>query len=300
MKKHNKQKKLTFEEYIRKLDYFRWQYLRITDNYKKDWEQYNKIINDDFDFNDRVNEISMNIPQLIQHIEYCAKIKSSNKSPEHSSNNIGDKINANANLNRFKNELSFRSEMWYKYGIKLTANPNDTYDKIIKDTGDNKSYIFYSVIEEYSISDKKYHSIKFEDSSYVNLNVNVSLPIEFLVKDFRKYISNKRNHYFKDNKSNAFSKKWSLPKNVNFEVLEKALEVYLMHKDTNQYGIAITLIAEESNKATETIHELIRSEEDLEKLAMMEKLVDRNEYKVDYYLRKARKTIRNVQEGLFP
>jgi hypothetical protein len=253
-----------FSAYIGNLDRLRWEFFRESSKYKKDWQQ-------------------------------CIKLGKKEAENRYSKKSLPVVVGSNVATFFLKSRVGtahISTELWLRYSIHAAVNPALTYDeaiKIFRAAQKENRFLFYSNMNEYAIFDGIFENINYDETPFVKISVNITLPIDLLVKVFRGFAVEKkemflRSHYLSD----VPGRRWILPKNIHFEALEDALRHYRMYVHE---GISYNEIAR--RLATEFEQKVGKVHEDDDPEARYFSIVKKN-------IPKAKRIIRHVEKGMFP
>lgn len=252
-----------FSEYIRKLDRLRWEYLRESTEYKKDWQQ-------------------------------CVKLGKKEGNPRYSKQSLPVVVGGNVAtffLKSVVGTVNISTELWLRYSINAAINPDLSYDeaiKIFQASQKEYGFLFYSNLDEYAIYDGIFENVDYDETPFVKISVNITLPIDLLVKIFRGFAMEKKEWFLNRHLSEMPGRRWILPKNIHFDALEEALKHYRMHvhEGLSYQDIAHRLAAEFRQKVGK-VHE------DDDPKSRYFSIVKKN-------IPKAKRVIKHVEKGMFP
>lgn len=228
-----------FAQYIRQLDRLHWEYLRLSDKYKEDW----------------------------------------------SANKGADSVMDKASVDYFQNKLAYGTErpvsvLWLRYGIHMIIDPQLSYENalaILKEADSRKSYLFFDALEEYAVYDGIFPKLNYDESPFVKISVNLSLPTDILAKVLRTFISERKDQLFDRYIGAMPVRKWVFPKNVHFDTLEETLRHYRMHKEGKSYREIASILAEETGRDVDSLWSLVKKN-----------------------IPKAQRIMKHVEKGMFP
>lgn len=278
------------ERRVKISDRLRWEYLRESQKYRKDWEQFKKLSK-----NEEVNNLSskiddiLNIPFKKINKELNNSITSAYDSIIHNitDNNMFKKTNETSVLNlkdeihqNFSYNMSNILEICKRYCIKRVVDPDKSYEQVMKERGDN-NFLFYTCIEEYGIFEGILDKVRFGDiTPLTSFTVNILMPKTMLKKEFEKIIAKKQEQFKETYKNSFIGKKFLIPKYDNLENLENYLRYYrLKNKESYSYGKIVQYVI---------AREKIKDDIDLVKDRIIKEI------------KKAKKVIQNVENGFFP
>jgi len=266
-----------FADYIRELDRLRWEYLRESDKYRKDWELCKEICN-----KENLEEYEWEKKQACSECEKTPCINCEYQYPpsEITCVYLSGEINS-YHIKSKKAPPSIRTKMWLQYGINLISDPDLDYGKVIamhpvKDA--DKKLIFYMSFDEYGIYEGVYGHVNYKESPFIHLTVNASLKASLLVDEFKRIISEKKKQFNNIDKNKLISKKWVLPPNVHLDTLQERLEYYRRKKyEKKSYRSIAYELVWQTRKESHSVLSLTRK-----------------------HVLEAQKTIKRVEQGFFP
>jgi hypothetical protein len=276
-------KDLKTEEYISKLDRLRWEYLRESEQYRKDWnlckEEALKDALEEFE-SDKVSACEECEKDLCEDCEYITP------PTEISLIYLSGGVQTYHHKAKIS-ENNMSNKMWLRYGIQLISSPDLPYDEVMK-LNEEKWRIFYTSLYEYGISEGVFKNVDYAKSPFLKATINISKPKDMLIKEFRSFIADKKKLFNKIDKNKIISRKWMLPKNVHFDALEEALRQYRMHVHEGQSYHVIA-----SGLASSFICKVGEIHEDDDPKSRFISIVKKN-------IPKAKQIIKNVEQGIFP
>ena len=143
-------------------------------------------------------------------------------------------------------------------------------------------------MDEYAIYDGIFENVEYDETPFVKISVNITLPIDLLVKIFRGFAMEKKEYFLHGYLSDMPARRWILPKNIHFDALEEALTHYRMHVHE---GLSYHQIADKLGKAFEQKVGQIHEDDDPE--ARYFSIVKKN-------IPKVKRIIKHVEKGMFP
>ena len=228
-----------FAQYIRQLDKLHWEYLRLSDKYREDW----------------------------------------------SANKESASIVEKGSINYFQNKLDYgtarpASVLWLRYGIHMIIDPDLSYESaiaVLKNADMEKTHLFFDRLEEYAVYEGVFPKLNYDESPFINISVNISLPTDILAKILRSVISEKKDQLFDRYVGAMPVRKWIFPKNVHFDTLEEVLMHYQMHKQGMSYRQIAKVLSDKTGKDIDSLWSLVKKN-----------------------IPKAQKIIKHVEKGMFP
>lgn len=181
-----------------------------------------------------------------------------------------------------------RYMLWRRYGIYAAANPALTYEdvqELIQTQGLKLRHLFYCHIDEFALHKGEFRNLEYDgETPFQLMTVNVSLPTKMLVDLFREHVSQAKKQFERSYTSKLRTRRWALPKYMHLESLEEALGHYRMHVNEKMTYLKI---AEKLN-------------DEAQANGAGDDMTERFLSLVIYNIRKAKRTMRHVERGMFP
>lgn len=308
--------------YIRRLDRYRWEFLRLSDQYRADWEGFVADYLFDNGFYRRFCPDGCEAEKDTDCLN-CPHLDGMWANPSAYSYHYNIKMKSWSVDSYYRNLTQKTLDTLMKYGIRAMPDPDHDYDEVMEDftvcvpsekkAAYSHNFLFYTHLHEYGIYEGVYPNVDPNNSPFLTVTVNLSAHDD-VVTAFRKLVSQRKKEMYQREDKNLLRKKWSIPQNIHFDVLDEALEVLRVSQTLKSeldadiarwiykkkkgidYAQRIGDILEfvDKNSVSDETRENLKNKY----LEPIEDQFSKYEFEAGNRLRKAKAILRNVEQGI--